>query len=170
MKRLIIAVCALAALFALGSCTLKTVKVDETAASGYDYILDNMKVSSGVWSNNWATAFDEARKDFVPVVSSRKYDNLEIYLGEIHARDLVFDVAKDDDNVYFEMYMVYTDSSGADVARLLTGADKGLIFTVSRAGWNVRLDFDNMPPTTKALKIKIQKGRENKYVDARFDA
>ncbi len=168
MKKLAVALCAVAVALALGSCTARTIRYDKNTQSGYDYILDNMRISSGVWANNWGSTFNDATKDFVPSVTSRKYTDLQIYLGEIHANELVFDVGKPDDNVYIEMYMIYADATGVDVARLLTKADEGLVYKLRRTGWNLTLDFDNMPPTTKALKIKIQKGHATKYVDAEY--
>ncbi|MDP3178451.1 MAG: hypothetical protein Q8M76_11150 [Spirochaetaceae bacterium] len=166
MKKIMIAGCVLAALIVLGACAPKGEMYDENTASGYDYVQDNMKISDGKWANNWVTSFDPATKAFVPALESRRYEGLTIYLGKIHSTELIFDVAKPDGPVYVEIYLVYTGADGADVAELMGQNVRGNLMKDRIMGWNAQIDFDNLPPTTKALKVKVQKGRETLYLDA----
>lgn len=167
MKKHMAVGCAIIAVIMLGSCTFKAEKYAENTASDYDYISDNMKISDGVWTKNWVTIFDEEKKIFVPSVSSYRYEGLNIYLGKFHTRDLKFEVAKADGPVYIEIYMIYVDADGAEKVKLLGESERDKIFKIAQAGWNVELNFDEMPPLTQMLKFKVQKGRETIYLDAK---
>jgi hypothetical protein len=167
MRKILALGCAVLALSLLAGCAPKGEKYNRNTASGYDYVQDNMKISSGEWSKNWVTSFDTTKNAFTPTLDSYKYSGLNIYLGKIHSRDIAFEVAKPNGNVYVETYLIYADETGAEVSKLLDASQIGKYFEVTKVGWNVKLDFDKLPPTTKYLKFKVQKGDQSIYLDAK---
>ena len=100
---------------------------DPNTESDYDYIQENLVTCNGTWKNNWNSTFDSSHVAYVPRIDSRQYKGLELFIKPFKGDDVIIGECKQDENLYVEIWVVYTDD-GSDVSN-----DSGLLASETTA-------------------------------------
>ncbi len=160
---------------------------DRNTDPNYDFVKDNSVEPTGTWSNVFETTFDTESQSFVPTVVKRTCTDLYVYVDYLPIKEIQWGVAQNEARkTYFEVYVISSPvaapklqmegndspkietAGGSDTITLLSQSDVGDVVSYRFIGRTVVFDFNNLPPTTKKVAIKIQTGDANRYVETNF--